>query len=424
MRKKIIVVFAVLVFLGYLSAVAISGIEVQKNDDFYREIELFSYALSAIKSEYVEEPKAKDLIYGALKGMLGSLDAHSQFLNPDNYNELKVDTEGKFGGLGIEITIKDGILTIITPIEDTPAWKEGIKAGDLIVKIEDEVTKDFSLMDAVKKLRGKPGTEVKVTILREGENKLLDFTITREIIKIKDIKEAKILEDNIGYIRLVEFRENTPKELKKALSKLEKEGIDSLILDLRNNPGGLLNIAVKVTEEFLEPGNIIVTTKARHAAQNLEFKSKMKKTHTEWPMIVLVNNGSASGSEIVAGALQDNNRAVILGTKTFGKGSVQTVIPLSDGSALRITTSKYLTPSGRSIHGEGIVPDVVVEAGMVEVEKPGADIFTDIEKGEVPEKKEMLRDEKIKVDNQLLHAIEILKGIKIYEKKKETQKIS
>jgi len=423
MRKKIIVAVLSLVFLGYLASVAISGIEAQKKDDFYREIELFSYALSAIKSSYVEEPKAKDLIYGAMKGMLSSLDPYSQFLEPDDYNELKVDTEGKFGGLGIEISIRNGLLTIITPLEDTPAWSEGLKAGDRIVKIEDEVTRDFSLTDAVKRLRGKPGTKVKITILREGENKLLDFTITREIIKIKDIKEAKILEDNIAYLRLVEFRENTPKDLDKALSKLKKEGADSFILDLRNNPGGLLNVAVEVAERFLEPGNVVVTTKARDEAQNLRFESRMKNTYTDWPMIVLVNKGSASGSEIVAGALQDNSRAIILGNTTFGKGSVQTVIPLSDGSALRITTSKYFTPSGRSIHEEGIAPDVTIEAGLVDIQKPKADIFVEIEEGKVPEQEDTQTDEEVKADNQLLHAVELLKGIKIYEKKKETRKI-
>jgi len=350
--------------------------------------------------------------------MLGSLDPHSQFLDADTYNELKVETEGKFGGLGIEISIREGILTIISPIEDTPAWKAGLKAGDLIVKIEDELTRDLTLMDAVKKLRGKPGTEVKITILREGEKTLLDFTITREIIKIKDIKEAKILEEDIGYIRLAEFGENTPIDLLKALSQLKKDGADSLILDLRNNPGGLLNIAIKVAENFLISGDLIVSTKGRHEAQSIEFKSSARQPYLVWPMIVLVNRGSASGSEIVAGALQDNKRAIILGEKTFGKASVQTVIPLSDGSALRITTSKYFTPSGKSIHNEGIIPDVVVEGGMVEIKKPQDDIFTEIEKGKVPEKKEEVKDEKIEKDNQLLHAIELLKGIKIYEQKK------
>ena len=422
MRKKIIITLVSLLFLGYLASVAISGIEIQKNDDFYKQIELFSFALSAIKSEYVEEPEAKDLIYGALKGMLSSLDAHSQFLKPDDYNELKVDTEGKFGGLGIEITMKDGILTIITPIEDTPAWREGLKAGDLIVKIEDEMTKDITLTEAVKKLRGKPGTKVNVTILREGEKELLDFTITREIINIQDIKEAKILENNIGYIRLIEFSENTSKDLEEALLKLKTEGADSLILDLRNNPGGLLDAAAKVSERFLKPGNIIVTTKGRDTFQNLEFKSNLEDAYTDWPMIILVNKGSASGSEIVAGALQDNQRALILGGKTFGKGSVQTVIPLSDGSALKITTSKYFTPSGKCIHGEGIQPDIEVEAGTVEVEKPKKDIFEDIEKGEVPKEEEgedvkVSKNGKLKKDNQLLHAIELLKGIKVYEKK-------
>ena len=318
MRKKILVWVLALVFVSVLTKVAIPALERQKRDEIYKQIELFSYTLSVVESEYVKEVETKDLIYGALKGMLSSLDPHSQFLDPETYGELKVDTEGQFGGLGIEITIRDGLLTVITPLEDTPAWNQGIKAGDKIVKIDDELTRDFTLTDAVKKLRGKPGTEVNVTILREKEQKLLDIKIVREIIKVKEVKEAKILEDNIGYIRLAAFSERTAKETKKALADLEKNGVDALVLDLRNNPGGLLDVAEKVAEFFLESGQTVVSTEGRRLLQNSVYKAKLKKPYLEWPMVVLVNEGSASGSEIVAGALQDNKRAIIMGTKTFG----------------------------------------------------------------------------------------------------------
>ncbi len=412
MRKKIIfVLISGLVVLAFIS-VAISGIDKKKKDDLYQQVELFSDSLAIIQAEYVDEAKPKDLIYGALKGMLSSLDPHSQFMDPDTYNELKVDTEGKFGGIGIEITIKDGLLTVVTPIEDTPAWKAGLKTNDKIVKINDELTRDMTLMDAVKKLRGKPGDPVNITILRESEKKVLEFKIVRDIIKIKDIKEARILEDGIGYIRLVEFRENTPQDITTALERLSKEGMNALILDLRNNPGGLLDTAVKVAEKFIEKGKKIVYTKGRKPAQNLEFISHEAHPILNIPMAVLINEGSASGSEIVAGALQDYKRAIILGTKSFGKGSVQTVVPLRDGSALRLTTSRYFTPQGKEIHGKGVIPDIVVEEAKIEPQK-AEDIFEEIEKKEKVVKEEKQFD--YKSDNQLTRAVDVLKAIKFYK---------
>lgn len=390
--------------------------------ELYKQVELFSYALTTVWSDYVEPPNPKDLIYGALKGMLASLDMHSQFLDPDTYKELKVETEGQFGGLGIEITLKDGLITIITPIEDTPAWKAGIKAGDRIVKIDDKVARDFTLSDAVKLLRGKPGSAVNVVVLREQEGKLYEFKITRELIKIQDVKDVKILEDNIGYIRLTVFQESTPQDLVAALDKLKKQGADSLILDLRNNPGGLLDIAVKATEKFLPEGKTVVSTKGRDGQQTMVFKSrKTDAVYSEWPMIVLINIGSASGSEILAGALQDNKRAIVLGTKSFGKGSVQTVIPLPDGSALRLTTSKYLTPSGRSIQNEGIMPDVVVgeaEAREAQDKEKGLDleeVFEQVEK-KIPLEPLEKEDKSYKTDAQIMRAVDLLKGIKIYRR--------
>ena len=421
-KKLFIAIILCLVVFASIS-VAISGIEKKKKDDLYRQVELFSDALAIIQTDYVDEAKSKDLIYGALKGMLSALDPHSQFMDPETYNELKVDTEGKFGGLGIEITIKDGLLTVVTPIEDTPAWKAGIKANDRIVKINNEITRDMTLTDAVKRMRGKPGEAVNIVILRESEKKLLEFKIVRDIIKIRDIKEARILEDGIGYIRLVEFRESTPQDLNTALENLSKEGMNAFILDLRNNPGGLLDIAVKVVEKFIEKGKIIVTTRGRKSRQNLEFISRAGRPILDLPMAVLINEGSASGSEIVAGALQDYKRAIILGTKSFGKGSVQTIIPLSDGSALRLTTSKYFTPLGKQIHEKGVMPDIVVEEGKIELTskeeiptKNPEDIFQELEK-----KEKVIKEEKpfdYKSDNQLMRAVDILKAIKLYKEKK------
>ncbi|MBU4418748.1 MAG: S41 family peptidase, partial [Candidatus Omnitrophica bacterium] len=270
MRKKIFFV-SLLIALVFISVrLGFSDNKRKNNDALYKQVELFSNTLAIIQKEYVDDTKTKDLIYGALKGMLVSLDPHSQFMDPETYEELKVDTQGKFGGLGIEITIKDGLLTVITPIEDTPAWKAGIKANDHIVKINDALTREISLTDAVKKMRGKPGEAVNLTILRDSEKKLLDFKITRGMIKITDIKYARILEEGIGYIRLSEFRENTFPELNKALGILTKQGMQALIIDLRNNPGGLLDVAVKVTGKFLGPNKLVAYTKSRQKAQELE----------------------------------------------------------------------------------------------------------------------------------------------------------
>ncbi|MCR4337922.1 MAG: S41 family peptidase [Candidatus Omnitrophica bacterium] len=436
MKKKFLkVVFVISLFLS-ATTLAISQMNPSVLSDLYSQIELFSYALTTIQSEYVEEKTPKDLIYGSLKGMLSSLDPHSQFLEPDDYKELKTETQGKFGGLGIEISVKDGLLTVITPIEDTPAWKVGIKAGDRIVKIEDEVTKDLTLSDAVKKLRGDPGTSVHITVLRETEFKLHDFTIVREIIQVQDVKDVQILEDHIGYIRLAEFREDSHKEFHKGLEQLAKDGADSVILDLRNNPGGLLNVAIEITEEFLKEGELVVTTKGRRAAQTIETFSRPGPNKVlDWPIAILINEGSASGSEILAGALKDNKRAILVGTKSFGKGSVQSVIPLPDGSGLRLTTSKYYTPSGVSIHGKGIEPDVKVELvfpdeeegedAKKKIKKKGKEIenvFDDVklkESNQSPEeiklsKEQKERRERILADNQVQTAISVIKGVKVY----------
>jgi len=429
MRRKIFAASLCIVGLFIFAKITLSGavLDKKKESELFKQVELFSDTIAIIQTDYVDEVKPRDLIYGALKGMLSTLDPHSQFMDPDTYNELKVDTEGKFGGLGIEITIKDGLITIVTPIEDTPAWKAGVKAGDRIVKINDELTRDLTLTDAVKKLRGKVGEAVNITVLRESEKKLLEFKIVRGVIKIQDLKYTRILEDGIGYVRLVEFRESTSNELDKALDSLKKQGMNAFILDLRNNPGGLLDAAVLVAEKFIEKGKVVVSTKGRIASQNMELTARSSDPMIDLPMVVLINEGSASGSEIVAGALQDYKRAIILGVKSFGKGSVQTIIPLNDGSALRLTTSKYFTPLNKVIHGVGVIPDIVVEEGKVElfakdkdlekdVIKP-QEIFEQIEKKEDKDK-DKIKNEKVfdyKSDNQLIRAVDVLKAIKIYK---------
>jgi len=389
------------------------------HEEIYKQLELFEHALSIVRSDYVEEPKAKDLIYGALKGMLAVLDPYSQFLDPDSYNELKVDTEGEFGGLGIEITIRDDLLTIIAPIDDTPAYHAGLMPQDRIVKIDGELTRGISLLEAVKKLRGKPGTSVTLTIFREGETELKEVTLERAIITIQSVREASLLEDHIGYIRLSDFREKTTDDLAAALATLKEQEVDSLILDLRNNPGGLLDVAVSVAELFLGRNQLVVTTKGRLRNQNQELHTRISGPANELPLVVLINEGSASASEIVAGAIQDHHRGIILGTKSHGKASVQTIFPLEDGSALRLTTSAYFTPSGRSIHGQGIQPDVEVPFERpVKQAKAQTDeaVFEQIESEQVQgEKTPVTLTERKRSDNQLARAIDLLKGIKVYQ---------
>jgi carboxyl-terminal processing protease len=347
-------------------------------------------------------------------------------MTPEALKELQVETKGEFGGLGIHIGIKDGMLTVIAPIEDTPAFKAGIKAGDKILKISGESTKNMGLTDAVSKMRGPKGTSIILTIFREGWKETKDFTIVRDIIKIKSVK-SKMLQDGIGYIKITQFQESTGPDLSASLEKLSKEGMTSLIIDLRNDPGGLLNSAVEVTEQFLPPKKLVVYIKSK-SGEKTEYFTEGEKPYTDIPMVVLVNQGSASASEIVAGALKDWDRAVIIGVQTFGKGSVQSLIPLSDGSGLRLTTAKYYTPKGTSIQGVGITPDIVVklevkngkEQHRVIREKDLEGHLKNDQQKEGPEEKEMAPlevDEKD--DNQLQRAIDTLKTWKVFEKMKK-----
>jgi carboxyl-terminal processing protease len=344
----------------FLSAHWVPNVSAVGRQD-YESLESFSNILSIVRKNYVEEVETKNLVNGAINGMLNSLDPHSAYLTPDLYKDLQSDTQGRFGGLGIEITVKGGILTVVSPIEDTPAAKAGIKPGDQIFKIEDEFTKDMSMVDAVKKMRGVKGTKINLTIKREGVTDLVEYTLVRDIIRVQSVR-SRSLEPGYGYVRLAQFQERSDRDLQRALEKLaaEKPGIKGLVLDLRNNPGGLLTQAVRVSDLFLESG-MIVYTEGRIEAQKQKYFAQKEGTWSDFPIVVLVNGGSASASEIVAGALQDHKRAVVLGTKTFGKGSVQTILPLDDSSALRLTTARYFTPAGRSIQATGIVPDIVLD---------------------------------------------------------------
>lgn len=326
----------------------------------YEELKTFSEVLTQVQKHYVEEVKAKDLVQGAIRGMLATLDPHSAYMTPDMYKEIQVETKGEFGGVGIQIGIKDNRLAVIAPIEGTPAQKAGIRAGDFITKVNEETTKDLTLMEAVQKMRGPKGTKVVLTIQRDGTTDPMVFTLVRDIIRIESVR-SKVIENNIGYVRLTQFQESTAKDLSRALKQFKDQKLPYLLLDLRNNPGGLLTSAVEVSEQFVGPGKLIVYIKSRDGRKD-EYISRAKEVPEEYPMIVLVNEGSASASEIVAGALQDWGRAVVIGTTTFGKGSVQTILPLADGSGLRLTTAKYYTPKGRSIQSTGITPDIVVKA--------------------------------------------------------------
>lgn len=368
-RAQITFLLVILAFFG-MSIFIVRGLEtkVSAETDAYEDLRVFTEVLSTLQKNYVEPVKSKELVYGAIKGMLNTLDAHSAFMSPEIYKEMQVDTKGEFGGLGLQIGTKDNKLVVIAPIEGTPADQAGIKPGDIILKVDDHaLTKETSLMDAVNKMRGAKGTKVMLTIQRESEKEPMVFTLMRDIIRIQSVK-SKVLEPGIGYVRLTQFQEQTAADLTKAISKLRDANIHSLILDLRNNPGGLLTSAVEVSEQFLENGKLIVSIKARDGKKDEYVASKINPLK-EMPLIVLVNEGSASASEIVSGALQDWGRALVVGTQTFGKGSVQTILPLSDGSALRLTTAKYYTPKGRSIQNTGIDPDITVKPVMTKEAK-------------------------------------------------------
>ena len=424
--SMVFVVFLVGVFVGSGQSQKVSAL----SNSMYEDLKVFTDVIGYIQKDYVEETKSKDLIHGAIKGMLETLDPHSAFMPPNMYKEMQEETKGRFEGLGIEITIKDGILTVVSPIEDTPAFKAGILAGDQIIKIDGDSTKNFTLMDSVKRLRGPRGSKVTITIMREGFTKPKEFTLVRDVIPVRSVRH-ELLEKTYGYIRISQFQEKTDGEFEKAVKALDEESkrtLKGLILDLRNNPGGLLDSAVKISDRFIDSG-LIVSVEGRKEDQKIKFYAHPDGQLSRYPLVVLVNGGSASGAEIVAGAIQDHGRGILLGTHTFGKGSVQTIIPLKDGSGLRLTTARYYTPNGRSIQAKGIVPDFIVKPSRPEEEKEVVvpklpsekDLerhLIDVEKGAPKEKEKPKKEEgkeKKPVDNQLERALELLKSWDVFK---------
>ncbi len=400
------------------------------------ELRNFSDIFARVKTDYVEEVDDKTLLENAIRGMLSGLDPHSTYLNSDEYKELKIGTTGKFGGLGIQVGMEDGFVKVISPIDDTPAFRAGLEAGDLIIRLDEKSVKGMTLNDAVKIMRGDPGTDITLTVIREGADKPLPFTVTRDIISVKSVK-SRILEPDYGYVRISNFQSKTARDLVTELSKLKKENkneLKGLVLDLRNNPGGVLSAAADVSDAFIDNGKLVFT-KGRIENSEFEFNAKPGDIMNGSPVVVLINGGSASASEIVAGALQDHKRAVIMGSKSFGKGSVQTIQELRSGGAVKITTARYFTPKGRSIQGEGITPDIVLDRYEVTDSKKEASLRIKesdlsgsisnptksqeaIKKAEEEGKKEDEEQPKIKAseDFQLYEALLLLKGLNILSK--------
>lgn len=410
------------IYLGSASAA-------EKNDP-RRHYDLFVRVLEKVRQEYVDGDKVsyEELIHGALRGMINTLDPHSEFMEPEKYSDLKSDTEGAFGGVGIQIGLRDNVLTVIAPMDDTPAAKAGVLAGDKIIKIDGKTTERLTLPDAVKRLRGEPGSEVTITISRPTFSQPKDVTLTRAVIKVETVKDIDggrvfpLSENKIGYIRLTQFGEQTTSELHEALKKLRAQGMEGLILDLRNNPGGLLDQAVKVCELFVPRGQLVVSTEGRGSHAKLEYTAKGRDLYPDLNIVVLVNAGSASASEIVAGCLQDLGRAFIMGEQTFGKGSVQSIVPLAGGAALRLTTAKYYTPSHRVIHEKGITPDSLIpmtpeeEEALVLKRIPGVIETLD------EERRQLVLAAR---DVQLERAMDFLKGALLFENREsQTRKLA
>src|SRR3954465_10300424 len=418
MRRIVIIPLLSCVLFGAIPGVFAQEVKPSKTeeDNGYSQIAIFAKALELLRQDYVDENKTSyhELVTAAMKGMLSSLDPHSQFMDPNDFRDMQDDTRSRFNGLGIEVSIKNGLPTIVSPMEDTPAAKAGILSGDQILKINGTATDKMDLQDAMNLLRGSPGQKVTLTLLRPATKEVREFTLERVEIKVQSVKGARMLDREfteqfkIGYVRLVQFNEPTAEELAKALDELQKQGMQALVLDLRNNPGGVLNVAVDVCAQFLPPGTKVVSTQGRVTSQQHDYSTSTSvKERPHFPLAVLVNEGSASGSEIVAGAMKDLKRAVLVGETTFGKGSVQNVVQLPDGSALRFTTAKYYTPSKQVIHGAGVTPNIRVPM-TVEQERA---LFASRSENLKPEEEKTVIKTK---DPQLLRAIDALKGVMIY----------
>jgi carboxyl-terminal processing protease len=366
-KKKFLMAALMLLLTGVLIGQGM----VQAKPDAYEDLKVFTQAMELVKRNYVENPDSRELIQGALRGMISSLDPHSSYMNERSFKEMSMDIKGEFTGIGIQLGIKNQQLTVIAPIEDTPGFRAGLAAGDKIVKINDEWTKDLTMEQCVDRMRGPKKTQVRLMIYREGWDNPKEFKIIRDVIKVVSVK-SEMLDSEIGYIKIIQFQGQTTDELEKALKKLEATGIKKLVLDLRNDPGGLLDASVDVSGKFLPKDSLVVYLQGRQKTDRKDFLTSEGEKPRDYPMVVLVNTGSASASEIVAGALQDSKRAVIVGTQTFGKGSVQTVFPLEGGGGIRLTTAKYYTPSGRSIQNVGITPDIEVKLPTIKEVKEGS----------------------------------------------------
>jgi carboxyl-terminal processing protease len=418
-RRLLLSTFACLLIFNLLLGVRFytAHAAAAEEDSGYTQIAVFAKAVQLLRQDYVDGSKTSyhDLIYAAMKGMLASLDPHSQFMDPNDFKDMQDDTRSRFNGLGIEVAVKGGLLTVITPMEDTPAAKAGILTGDQILRINGNSTEKMDLQDAVNFLRGTTGQKVTLTILRPATKEIKDFALERTEIKVQSVKAVKLLDPEltgpfkIGYVRLIQFNEPTAEDLSKALDELQKQGMQALVLDLRNNPGGLLNVAVDVCAQFLPPNTKVVSTQGRVASQQQDYAtSSTTKERPRFPLAVLVNEGSASGAEIVAGAMKDLKRAVLVGETTFGKGSVQNVVQLPDGSALRFTTAKYYTPSKQVIHANGVVPNIRVPMTVEQERALFALRSADNVKPE--EEKNAIKTK----DPQMLRAIDALKGVMVY----------
>ena len=433
----IVVGFACLVWSSFQIVSAADAEKVKNSTDVYRLLNLFGDVFERVRSDYVEAPTDEELIEAAITGMLTSLDPHSSYMNLKNYKEMQVNTRGAFGGLGIQVSMDKGVVKVISPIDDTPAYRAGIEAGDYITHLDGEMVQGMTLQDAVEKMRGKVGADIKLTIRRKGTPDPFDVTVTRAVIKITSIRSR--LEGKIGYVRITSFTEQSNSGLKKAVDKFNKELGDDLlgiVLDLRNNPGGLLDQAIAVSDSFLERGEI-VSTRSRNAEDTSRFSARPGDLAKGKPVVVLINGGSASASEIVAGALQDHKRAVILGTQSFGKGSVQTIMPLPGHGAMRLTTARYFTPSGRSIQGEGVTPDILVEPAKIETigrkaQRREADLKGALKNDNVKETSEgkdtkeekSTKDDKAEeapVDYQLTRALDLISGVSLFISNAETK---